>query len=246
MSVPRLRMFAGPNGSGKSTLKTVVPPHLLERYLNPDDIEADIRRTGHFDLSAVSIAATATDVRDYFERSAFLASAGLTADAGRLDYAGNRVGFGAVPVNSYFASVLVDFLRRQLLAANLSFSFETVMSAPDKVELLRLARAAGYRTYLYFVATDDPAINIARVRQRVRAGGHDVPADKIVARYHRSLELAPQAVRHASRAYFFDNSGAELVWLAEITDGRSGVLEAATVNEWFRAAVWDKLAEGER
>lgn len=43
---PRLRMFAGPNGSGKSTLKTVLPPELLGIYLNPDEIEARIRRDG--------------------------------------------------------------------------------------------------------------------------------------------------------------------------------------------------------
>jgi predicted ABC-type ATPase len=41
--LPRLRMFAGPNGSGKSTLKTVLPPELLGVYLNPDEIESQIR-----------------------------------------------------------------------------------------------------------------------------------------------------------------------------------------------------------
>ena len=46
MTVPRLRMFAGPNGSGKSTLKTVVPARLLERYLNPDDIEDRVGLAG--------------------------------------------------------------------------------------------------------------------------------------------------------------------------------------------------------
>lgn len=35
-----------------------------------------------------------------------------------------------------------------------------------------------YRIYLYFVATQDAAINIARVAQRVQPGGHDVPQDK--------------------------------------------------------------------
>lgn len=39
-------MFAGPNGSGKSTLKSVLIPELLGVYLNPDEIEATIKRTG--------------------------------------------------------------------------------------------------------------------------------------------------------------------------------------------------------
>lgn len=61
-----------------------------------------------------------------------------------------------------------------------------------------------------FVATDDPAINMARVRQRVAAGGHDVPEDKLRSRYRRSLENLRAAVRCASRAYVFDNSGQDL------------------------------------
>lgn len=36
-------MFAGPNGSGKSTLKTVLPPALLGVYINPDEIEQELR-----------------------------------------------------------------------------------------------------------------------------------------------------------------------------------------------------------
>ena len=47
---PRLRMFAGPNGSGKSTLKSYLPKDLLGVYLNPDEIEQEIRRQGFLDL----------------------------------------------------------------------------------------------------------------------------------------------------------------------------------------------------
>ena len=41
--IPRLRMFAGPNGSGKSTIKDVINKELLGIYINPDDIEKNIR-----------------------------------------------------------------------------------------------------------------------------------------------------------------------------------------------------------
>ncbi len=243
MSVPRLRMFAGPNGSGKSTLKTVLPAHLLGHYLNPDEIEAAIRSAGEFDLTSFGVPIRGLDAGEYFRRSAFLASAGLSATVAGIGFERDRIDFRAVPINSYFASVLADFLRRSLLAAKASFSFETVMSAPDKVALLKAAQASGYRTYLYFVATDDPAINVSRVRQRVRAGGHDVPADKIVARYYRSLELLPDAIRGTDRAYLFDNTASALVWLAEVTSGGEWELKAEPLPKWFRAAVWDRLAE---
>ena len=61
------------------------------------------------------------------------------------------------------------------------------MSDPGKVEVLRQAKGLGFRTYLYYVATDAPEINVSRVSLRVSQGGHDVPVDKIVSRYHRSL-----------------------------------------------------------
>jgi len=51
------------------------------------------------------------------------------------------------------------------------------MSSPDKVRLLEKAQELGYRTYLYYVATSDPIINISRMKNRVRMGGHNVLAE---------------------------------------------------------------------
>jgi predicted ABC-type ATPase len=111
------------------------------------------------------------------------------------------------------------------------------------VALLEKARSLGYRTYLYFIATEDPQINIARVKSRVQLGGHDVPADKIVSRYARSLDLLLPAIRQSSRAYLFDNSrhGGEHLWVAEITDGRDLETKCSPVPQWFQRAIWDKI-----
>lgn len=199
-------MFAGPNGSGKSTLKSYLPKELLGVYLNPDEIEREIREKGFLDFTAFSVTTTAEEVLSFFNESPFLKSAGFSHAARSLGFASGRLDFAKVEVNSYFASVAGDFLRRKLLELKVAFTFETVMSHPSKVELLARAQQAGYRTYLYFVATDDPAINISRVRNRVKLGGHDVPEERIEPRYHRSLELLMEAIRHANRAYVFDNS----------------------------------------
>ena len=51
-SIPRLRMFAGPNGSGKSTFKTIIRQELLGVYINPDEIEKEIREFSFLDLDA--------------------------------------------------------------------------------------------------------------------------------------------------------------------------------------------------
>jgi predicted ABC-type ATPase len=64
-----MRMFAGPNGSGKSTLKSVLPEALLGVYLNPDEMEEEIRAQGFLDFTAHGIGATADEVLPWFKRA---------------------------------------------------------------------------------------------------------------------------------------------------------------------------------
>jgi predicted ABC-type ATPase len=238
-----MRMFAGPNGSGKSTLKSVLRKELLGIYLNPDDIEQEIRRQGFLELSAYGVAATGSEALSFFRNSPFLNSAGLAAATGRISFDKNRLVFSSLDVNAYFASVTVDFLRSRLLQQKTSFTLETVMSHRSKIEWLIQARKSEFRTYLYFVATDDSAINISRVRNRVSQGGHAVPEDKIECRYHRSLDLLMDAIRCTNRAYIFDNSGdnqEKHTWLAEITEGRKLEMKTDQMPAWFKRAVLDK------
>ncbi|MFZ3126227.1 MAG: hypothetical protein WA129_14225, partial [Acidovorax sp.] len=79
------------------------------------------------------------------------------------------------------------------------------------------------------------------VQYRVETGGHPVAEDKIRSRYVRSLELLPQAVSYANRAYIFDNSGAEPVWVAEVTDGIEIEMKTDEMPAWFKTALWDKF-----
>ncbi|AFM27782.1 zeta toxin family protein [Desulfomonile tiedjei] len=239
--VPRLRMFAGPNGSGKSTIKSVIRPELLGVYINPDDIEDEFRLQGFLDLEAFGVSSTAEEVLSFFRRSELLERADLLAVTDSLRLEGGKLSFHQVEVNSYLASTTADFIRHELLKSGASFTFETVMSSPDKVSFLKKAQERGFRTYLYYVATEDPIINISRVRNRVRLGGHPVPEDKIVSRYGRSLSLLADAIRHTNRAYIFDNSRRQHIWLAEVTDGKVLEMKSDSMPVWFKRAVWDKL-----
>jgi predicted ABC-type ATPase len=238
-------MFAGPNGSGKSTLKSCLPKELLGVYLNPDDIEQDIRTRGFLECADYGVATTGAEVLSFFKKSSFLISAGFAESANQMKFANGRLEFEKIIVNSYFASAVADFLRQKLLNSNASFTLETVMSHPSKVDLLAQAQRAGYRTYLYFVATDDPAINLSRVRNRIKLGGHAVPEDRIIKRYYRSLDLLLPAIRMANRAYVFDNSGeskdGKQTWIAEITDGTELNLKSEEIPAWFKMFVLDKI-----
>lgn len=242
--VPRLRMFAGPNGSGKSTIKDVLPSGWLGVYVNADDIEKFIRENGILPLTLFGVTADSDDLQAFLRNSSLLSKAGLQGDAALMQLVNNEVHFGSVSVNSYIASVLADFIRHKLLETKTSFTFETVMSSPDKVAFLQKAQLAGYRTYLYFVATEDPEINVSRVQYRVSTGGHTVPDEKIISRYARSLDLLSNAVTFSNRAYIFDNSGFQRVWIAEISDGEDIEIKTDQMPAWFKTALWDKFDAG--
>ena len=241
LSQPRLRMFAGPNGSGKSTMKSVIKPELLGAYVNADDIEAEINQSDWLDLGQFGIESTNQELRDFYRQSTLLEKMEADWEIDAIGLAKNKISFHDVLVNSYWASATADFIRYQLLKQHRSFTFETVMSSPDKIDFLAKARELGYKTYLYFVATEDPAINIRRVQQRVRNGGHDVPHDKITSRYYRSLDLLLPAIKLTNRAYLFDNSGENQIWVAEITNGTELSIQSASKPSWFQQSVIDKL-----
>jgi predicted ABC-type ATPase len=139
------------------------------------------------------------------------------------------------------SAIFADFLRHKFLEARQTFTFETVMSSSDKISLLKKAQSLGFRTYLYYVSTEDPQINIARVANRVRLGGHDVPTDKIISRYHKSLDLLFEAIKYSNRAYIFDNSGDSKRWIAEITEAINLNIQVDELPEWFIKYVTDKI-----
>lgn len=240
----RLRMFAGPNGSGKSTFKSIIRPELLGVFVNPDEIELQIRNYDFLDLKSYRVESTETEVLDFFAKSTLLKRVELSDEARNLSFNEGKLSFFNVEVNAYFASVAADFIRHKLIECSKSFTFETVMSFKDKIEILRKAQLRGYRTYLYYVATEDPVINISRVRYRVKMGGHSVPEDKIISRYQRSLDLLMEAIKFTNRAYIFDNSTHEHIWLAEVTNGRLLEMKTDQVPEWFKKALGEKFKIG--
>ncbi|MEO6716340.1 MAG: zeta toxin family protein [Novosphingobium sp.] len=104
------------------------------------------------------------------------------------------------------AQQLVRERREAALKNGQDHTFETVMSHPSHIEYMQTAARAGFRVHLFFVATEDPVINLDRVSNRVKHGGHSVPPDRILSRYARSLENLPKAIAAAHTSMIFDNS----------------------------------------
>lgn len=96
--------------------------------------------------------------------------------------------------------------REQCLKDGISFVFETVFSAVDKIEFILRAKQAGFFIRLFFIATSNPAINASRIAHRVMKGGHDVPITKIISRYYKSIENCKIVASIVDRLYIYDNS----------------------------------------
>ncbi len=110
-------------------------------------------------------------------------------------------------LDPYVAAKIADSLRRELIEQRESFVFETVFSDPvgDKVAFLKKAAAAGYTTILCFVGIASAEVSDERVAMRVAQGGHDVPADKLIERFPRTLANLHRAVRELPHVFIFDN-----------------------------------------
>ncbi len=227
----RMRVFAGPNGSGKTTLNQYLKDQVnLGIYLNPDDFFTQISRDGILDIERYGITANPLDWNQ-FRESHSLNDLLATEDA-EVEQRQGRLIFSKTP-SVYLVSIVIDYVRHLLLEPEKTFSFETVFSHKSKVELLKKAEGKGYRTYLYFVCTKSPEINVYRVLQRTREGGHDVPEEKIRSRYDRSLSNLAAGIKIAYRTYLFDNSGRSASLFAEVTPKKQLTLHKEAIPQWF-------------
>ena len=104
------------------------------------------------------------------------------------------------------AAQFATALREDAVYNMRSFTFETVLSSSRNVELLKKAKNFGYQIEIVYVLTADPQINVSRVAQRVKNGGHDVPMDKIISRYYKSLNNISKIIQIADVMWVVDNS----------------------------------------
>ncbi len=104
------------------------------------------------------------------------------------------------------AAQAADSLRNELLNKGDDFFFETVLSTERNLLLMQRAKAQGYEVKCVYVLTCDENINVLRVKERFKSGGHDVPEDKIRSRYHRALALLPKVVDVCDNIIIYDNS----------------------------------------
>jgi predicted ABC-type ATPase len=137
--------------------------------------------------------------------------------------------------HAYEAARIAAETRSRLIRLGRPFIAETVFSHPSKLELVRDAQAANYVVVLHvLLITEELAVQ--RVKYRVRAGGHDVPENKIRERYRRLWALVADAIAQSDTATVYDNAdieGPQIV--AQMSGG--GIVGSPTWPAWTPEAL---------
>ena len=129
---------------------------------------------------------------------------------------------------------------RALARARRDFAFETTLASRSFAPWLTSLRASGYRVHVAFLSLSGPDLAVARVTERVRRGGHDVPEAVVRRRFVTGLKnLFALYLALADTWQVFDNSAAEAPRL--IATGRAGEPPAIV-----DAEAWTRLEEGQR
>ncbi len=217
---PLAIILAGHNGSGKSTMwRKSLSGQLQIPLLNADRMMLSILPEAD---SSGALVAWAQALRD--------------TDLGWMQVAQSGV--------KAFAA--------HAMAAKVPFAMETVFSHWDvqedgtvksKIDLITDLQDAGYFVVLIFVGLANVDLSILRVMSRVADNGHDVPQDKLIARFPRTQCAIREAAKIADATIFTDNSRDEKraftvcrVQLGEqaLYDLRAGDRTvAAVIQEWL-------------
>jgi predicted ABC-type ATPase len=96
-----------------------------------------------------------------------------------------------------------------------SLIVESTLSGLSLRKPIQLALDQGYRVVILFVFLSSPDLCIARIRERVDRGGHNVPEADVARRFGRSLRNFWGIYRFMATEWtLYDNDGGSPVWVA--------------------------------
>lgn len=129
----------------------------------------------------------------------------------------------------------------RLLSEKASFAIDTTFSGNRELALIQRAADAGYKTNLIYVGIASVGLCLARIRERVDSGGHDVPGADIARRFGRSLKNLALSFDLADRIFVFDNTGEKRRLLLSV-ERNTVKHRSRNLPEWAMAAVTGHLS----
>lgn len=97
-------------------------------------------------------------------------------------------------------------LLQKAIANRLDFAFETTLGANTIPALLRGAAQNGVQIHVWYAGLASLELHIARVKSRVKKGGHDIAEADIRRRYEHSRLNLIDLLPHLAALRLYDNS----------------------------------------
>lgn len=100
-------------------------------------------------------------------------------------------------------------LFRFAIKQHIDFSMESTLSGNSIIQRMKKAKENGFYVHLNYVGVNSVEINLARVKARVKNGGHFIAEDVVRSRYQISLDNLFLALPYCDEIFIYDNSGVE-------------------------------------
>lgn len=114
--------------------------------------------------------------------------------------------FSTVDAEALGAGKAALTMVQQCIHCNQSFIVESTISGRVYLRYLEMARRAGFKTILVYVALESAELSAERVASRVSRGGHNIPLSDIKRRYPKSFQNLKAHLRLCDLGYIYDNS----------------------------------------
>jgi len=115
---------------------------------------------------------------------------------------------------------------RNLAEKNVDFAFETTLSGKFYISFLKDLKKKKYIINLFFLWIPNAELALNRIKDRVAAEGHNVPATDVKRRFHRGLYNFLKYYKPLSDTWLlFNNADAVPRLIAQEKDGKTEVID---------------------
>ena len=142
----------------------------------------------------------------------------------------DEIAKGLSPFNPEGSRVRAGKLAKQrideLISKKLSFAIETTLAGHGHKRIIQTAKQSGFEIFLIYCYSENVAVNIKRIENRVIQGGHNVPEQDITRRYERSLRnLMNDYIHICDFVSVYDTTPMEISNAMNIYDKINGLTE---------------------
>ena len=122
-------------------------------------------------------------------------------------------------------------LINSCLDSGVNFTQETTLSGVKTLKTIKKAKELGYYIKLYYIGVSSCNESLERIANRVRKGGHDIPAEDVQRRYEKRFEDLDRVLPYCNEVKFFDNENG----FSEAAEYRNGgiIPKCAVLPDWL-------------